>query len=41
MIALINVEYIALRKQTIIISLYTLLVVIVLTNFTIETKVKG
>ena len=41
MIALINEVYIALRKQTIIISIYKLYVVIVITNFTIESKVKG
>ena len=41
MIALINEVYIALRKQTIIILIYKLQVVIVITNFTIESKVKG
>ena len=43
MIALVNEEYIALRKQTIIKSIYKILVVIVhvITNFTIEIKVKG
>ena len=41
MIALINEVYIALRKKTIIILIYKLQVVIVITNFTIESKVKG
>ena len=40
MMALINEEYIVLRKQPIIISIYKLKVVIVITNFTIESKVK-
>ena len=41
MIALINEEYIALRKQAIIISIYKLKVVIVITYFTLESKIKG
>ena len=41
MTALINEEYIALRKQTIIISIHKLYVVIVISNFTIESKIKG
>ena len=40
MMALINEEYIALRKQPVIISIYKLQIVIVITNFTIESKVK-